>query len=106
MKVLWHGGTIYTMETEGATAEAVLVSDDRIEKIGRYKELKQFAEREVDVGEKVMYPGGVDSHVHMIGHGEKLMRVDLSKIESPEEMREQLIESAIGLTKREWFIGE
>ena len=106
MKVLWHGGTIYTMEDEGATAEAVLVSDDRIEKIGTYKELKQFAEREVDLGEKVMYPGFADSHLHMIGHGEKLMRVDLSKIESSEEMREQLIESTKGLGKDEWFIGE
>lgn len=106
MKVLWHGGTIYTMEAEGATAEAVLVSDDHIEKVGTYEELKQWADKEIDLQGKSMYPGFVDSHMHMIGHGEKLMRVDLSKIESSEEMREQLVESTQGLSKEEWFIGE
>ena len=106
MNVLWHGGTIYTMEAEGATAEAVLVSDDHIERIGTYEELKGAADKEVDLHGGIMYPGFVDSHMHMIGHGEKLMRVDLSKIESSEEMREQLIESTKGLGKDEWFIGE
>lgn len=106
MKVLWHGGTIYTMEAEGATPEAVLVSDDHIEKVGTYEELKSFADKEIDLQGATMYPGLVDSHMHMIGHGEKLMRVDLSIIESSEEMREQLIESTKDLKKDDWFIGE
>ncbi|ANU10711.1 hypothetical protein A1A1_09596 [Planococcus antarcticus DSM 14505] len=106
MKVLWYGGTIYTMEAEGATMEAVLVSDDYIDKIGTYEELKQFADKEINLQGASMYPGLVDSHMHMIGHGEKLMRVDLSKIESSEEMREQLVESTKELNKGEWFIGE
>ncbi len=106
MKVLWHGGTIYTMETEGATVDAVLVSDDHIEKIGTYDQLKQFADKEINLQGASMYPGLVDSHMHMIGHGEKLMRVDLSIIESSEEMREQLIESTKDLKKDDWFIGE
>ncbi|AQU79595.1 amidohydrolase [Planococcus faecalis] len=106
MNALWHGGTIYTMEAEGTTTEAVLVSDDRIEKIGAYEELKPFADKEINLKGASMYPGLVDSHMHMIGHGEKLMRVDLSKIESSEEMREQLIESTKELKEDDWFIGE
>lgn len=106
MKVLWHGGTIYTMEAEDAVAEAVLVSDDHIEKVGTYEGLKEQADREIDLQGKIMYPGFVDSHMHMIGHGEKLMRVDLSKISSSEEMREQLVESTKDLSIDEWFIGE
>nr|WP_256204329.1 amidohydrolase family protein [Planococcus faecalis] len=106
MNALWHGGTIYTMEAEGTTTEAVLVSDDRIEKIGAYEELKPFADKEINLKGASMYPGLVDSHMHMIGHGEKLMRVDLSKIESSEEMREQLIESTKELKEDDWFIGK
>lgn len=106
MKTLWHGGKIYTMATEGETVEAVLVSDSKIEKIGTYDDLKSLADKEVDLKGKVMYPGFVDSHMHMIGHGEKLLRVDLSKIESAEEMKEQLIRSTKDLSPDNWFIGE
>lgn len=106
MKTLWHGGKIYTMATEGETVEAVLVSGGKIERIGSYEELKAEADREEDLRGKVMYPGFVDSHMHMIGHGEKLLRVDLSKIESAEDMKNQLIRSTANLAQDEWFIGE
>lgn len=106
MKSLWHSGIIYTMAAEGQTAEAVLVSGGKIEAVGSYGDLKERADREVDLKGKVLYPGFVDSHMHMIGHGEKLLRVDLSKIDSSEDMKQQLIKSTVGLDKDEWFIGE
>ncbi|HSJ37386.1 MAG TPA: amidohydrolase [Planococcus sp. (in: firmicutes)] len=106
MKSLWHGGIIYTMAAEGQTAEAVLVSGGKIEAVGSYDELKDGADREVDLKGKVLYPGFVDSHMHMIGHGVKLLRVDLSKIDSSEDMKQQLIKSTVGLDENEWFIGE
>ncbi|WP_281862740.1 amidohydrolase [Planomicrobium okeanokoites] len=106
MKTLWHGGIIYTMAAEGETVEAVLVADGKIEAMGSLKELKDEADLEIDLKGKVLYPGFVDSHMHMIGHGEKLLRVDLSKIDSSEDMKQQLIESTEGLASDEWFIGE
>ena len=106
MKVLWHGGIIYTMSEEGSQVEAVLISDGKIEKTGTYDELKNKAEKEVDLKGKAVYPGFVDSHMHMIGHGEKLLRVDLSKIDSSEEMKNQLIRLTSDLAEGEWFIGE
>lgn len=106
MKVLWYGGQIYTMAAEGETVEAVLVSDDRIEKTGTVDELMPLCDKSIDLQGRVMYPGFVDSHLHMIQHGEKLMRSDLSKILSSEEMKQQLIVSTEGLQKDEWFIGE
>ena len=106
MKTLWHGGTIYTMAEEGSTIEAVLVSGDKIINTGTYKDLENEADRVIDLKGKVVYPGFVDSHMHVIGHGEKLLRVDLSKIDSSEEMKEQLIRSTAHLSEEEWFIGE
>ncbi|WP_203332818.1 amidohydrolase [Planococcus beigongshangi] len=105
-KLLWHGGKIYTMAAEGETVEAVLVSGGKIEATGTVEELEGKADREIDLKGNVLYPGFVDSHMHMIGHGQKLMRVDLSKIETSEEMKQQLIESTASLGKDEWFIGE
>ena len=51
-------------------------------------------------------PGFVDSHMHMIGHGEKLLSLDLSKAASAEEMMDMLLGAHIGLEADEWFIGE
>ncbi|MFD1030826.1 amidohydrolase [Metaplanococcus flavidus] len=106
MNTLWHGGKIYTMTAEGETVEAVLVSDGKIEATGSYGELKERADQEIDLKGKVLYPGFVDSHMHMIGHGEKLLRVDLSKIDSSDDMKQQLIKSTDGLADDQWFIGE
>lgn len=106
MKTLWHSGKIYTMAAEGETVEAVLVSGGLIEAAGSYAELKDAADQEFDLKGRVLYPGFVDSHMHMIGHGEKLLRVDLSKIDSSEEMKQQLIQQTEGLSEDEWFIGE
>ncbi|PSL41931.1 hypothetical protein B0H99_101177 [Planomicrobium soli] len=106
MKVLWHGGTIYTMAAEGERVDSVLVEDGKIIKVGPYEELKKIADAEQDLNGKVVYPGLVDSHMHMIGHGEKLLRVDLSKIESAEEMKERLISETATIASSEWFIGE
>ncbi|MGI2327021.1 amidohydrolase [Planococcus sp. YIM B11945] len=106
MNVLWHGGKIYTMAAEGETVEAVLVAGDKIAKLGTYEELKNEADQEIDLQGKVVYPGLVDSHLHMIGHGERLLRVDLSKITSAEEMKERLVAATAGIVKNDWFIGE
>lgn len=106
MKSLWHGGKIYTMAAEGETVEAVLVADGKIEALGKYSDLKERADEELDLNGKVLYPGFVDSHMHMIGHGEKLLRVDLSKIDSSDDMKQQLIKSTVNLETHEWFIGE
>ncbi|HSI67406.1 MAG TPA: amidohydrolase [Planococcus sp. (in: firmicutes)] len=106
MTTLWHGGRIYTMANEGETVEAMLISGGKIIETGSYEDLRAKTDKEVDLNGKVVYPGFVDSHLHMIAHGEKLARVDLSKIESSEEMKEQIRKSTKELSEGEWFIGE
>ena len=54
----------------------------------------------------VLYPGFVDSHMHMIGHGAKLLSLDLSKATSADEMMDMLLGAYKGLRADEWFIGE
>ncbi|AQQ53552.1 amidohydrolase [Planococcus lenghuensis] len=103
---LWHGGTIYTMQAEGETVEAVLVQDGIVHKAGTYNELKPLAIMEVDLQGGFMYPGLVDSHQHLIGHGEKLLRLDLSKVTSSDEMKKQLITAAEADNDSEWVVGD
>ena len=106
MKTVWYNGKMYTMEQEGEQVEALLTDSDKIIAIGPYEELKGQADEEVDLGGAVLYPGFIDSHMHMIGHGERLLSLDLSKAQSAEQMMDILLGADKELAADEWFIGE
>ncbi|WLR50225.1 amidohydrolase [Bacillus tianshenii] len=110
MGKLWHNGVIYTMSKEGETVEAVFTEDGFIKAMGSYNELKETYQSEitdeVNLKGNVMYPGFVDSHMHLIGHGEKLIRLDLSKYQSSQEMKEALVQKVAETNEGEWIIGE
>ncbi|WP_156499189.1 amidohydrolase [Fictibacillus phosphorivorans] len=110
MGTLFFNGKIYTMVNEGEHIEAVYVEDGRIIKTGTEKDLlEMFSEhitKKVDLKGYVMYPGFVDSHLHLIGHGEKLIKLDLSEMNTAEEMEHALREKANNLTADEWLLGE
>ncbi|WP_462413491.1 amidohydrolase [Neobacillus sp. Marseille-QA0830] len=106
MKQLWHGGKIYTMEKELDTVEAVLTDDDKILAVGSYQELSPQAEEEIDLQGAAMYPGFVDSHLHIIYQGEKLIRLDLTKAKSAEEMLQIVKDAAESTPPDQWLFGE
>ncbi|MBD7983756.1 amidohydrolase [Sporosarcina sp. Sa2YVA2] len=106
MKTLWHNGTLYTMDREGETVEALLTEDGKIVDVGLYEELKGQADEAIDLKGAVLYPGFIDNHMHMIGHGQKLLSLDLSKAKSSKEMMDMLVNAYPGLSEDEWFIGE
>ncbi|MCJ7841456.1 amidohydrolase [Lederbergia sp. NSJ-179] len=106
MKQLWYGGTIYTMEQENETVEAVLVENGKILTTGSYQELCGQADEHIDLQDAVMYPGFVDSHLHMIFQGEKLIRLDLSKARSSEELLDMVKEASKTTSEGTWLFGE
>lgn len=106
MKTLWYGGTIYTMEKEGEKVEALLVENGKIIDTGKVEDLRPLAGNEINLNGAVLYPGFVDSHMHMIGHGENLGRLDLSDVTSSAEMRDRLQAAVTDHPANEWFIGE
>ncbi|MCP3763330.1 amidohydrolase [Domibacillus sp. A3M-37] len=106
MKQLWHNGIIYTMEQENETVEAVLVEDGEIIAVGSFDDLIEQAEEQLDLQGAVMYPGFVDSHLHMIFQGETFVRLDLSNASSAEEMLEMVKEAAKTTPADKWLFGE
>jgi predicted amidohydrolase YtcJ len=107
---LWFGGTIYTMKKEHETVEAVFAKDGIIHDTGGFEELKQKYQKEisemVDIQDGIMFPGFVDSHMHLIGHGEKLLKLDLSKITSSSEIKQMLMDRIANAKPGEWIIAE
>jgi predicted amidohydrolase YtcJ len=110
MGELWYGGPIYTMKQEGEQVEAVYVENGIIAATGTIQELRdtyaQSIEKEINLEGNTMLPGLVDSHMHIIGHGEKLMRLDLSFCTSYKEMLDLVKERVETTPAGEWIIGE
>ncbi|UZD14926.1 amidohydrolase [Virgibacillus natechei] len=110
MGILWFGGQIYTLETNGSAVEAVFTEGDTIKAVGTYEFLyhacyKQI-EKEINLKGKTILPGFIDSHMHIIGHGEKLLRLDLSQMKSAAQVKEALQNRMSNLSEGEWLIGE
>lgn len=109
MGTLFYGGTIYTMRQEGDTVEAVYTNGSYIIDYGSVKELEMKYGQEltdrVHLKGGVMLPGFVDSHMHLIGHGERLIRLDLSACTSKQEALSLIKKSAEKTAKGEWIFG-
>ena len=84
-----------TILPAGATDDAILVEDGRIaavDAIGRLRALRPGA-AEVDLGELVLAPGLVDTHVHITGNGTRTAPQDIQR-ESRSELLLRAAENA------------
>lgn len=110
MGTLWYGGPIYTMRNQGETVEAVYTMGGKIIDTGdlqtlRNQYLKDIS-HEYDLCGSMMIPGLVDSHMHLIGHGESLLRLDLTRLKSKQELLKAVRQRAESSIKGQWIIGE
>lgn len=103
---LYFGGTIYTMRQQYEVVEAVLVKEGVIQQVGTYAQLAPLATTFIDLNKATMLPGLVDSHVHLIGIGEKLSRLQLGDVQSLSEMTSRLMAAAVTLAPGEWLVAE
>ncbi|WP_313799528.1 amidohydrolase [Cytobacillus sp.] len=110
MGTLWYGGNIYTLQEENQRVEAVFTRADRIIEMGSIQILEEKYGNEIisrmDLKGRTMLPGFTDSHMHLIGHGEKLIRLDLSNCHSKESVFQAVQQYAETLEEDEWLIGE
>ncbi|MEK4653115.1 amidohydrolase [Niallia sp. FSL W8-0954] len=110
MKKLIYGGKIYTLKEDGDLIEAILTDGQYIVDYGDKEYLQEkhggTIEGEIDLKGDVLLPGFVDSHMHLIGHGEKLLRLNLSACTSKEEALQMLASYARDIKEGQWIIGD
>ncbi|MCK4852614.1 MAG: amidohydrolase [Bacteroidales bacterium] len=104
--LIFHNGTIYTVDESFSTAEAMALKDGMILAVGnddaiidRYK-----AEQIVDLDGGFVYPGLIDAHCHFVGYGMSLQNADLTGTVSFEEIIEVLKEHQ-AKHPSEWILG-
>ncbi|MWV42335.1 amidohydrolase family protein [Paenibacillus sp. HJL G12] len=110
MGTIWKGGTIYTMKQELQTVEAVYEEMGIIKDLGDLHELQQKYHTDItevqDLNGGVMFPGWVDSHMHLIGHGETFLKLQLGGCTSLEQVLEAVRMQTELLPEGMWVIGE
>lgn len=102
------GGKVWTVDRDRPEAEAVAVWRDRFLKVGTDAEIKALVGPKTKVialnGRRVL-PGFHDSHLHFLGGGEQLSRVELKDAKDEAEFGRRLREFDRKLPKGRWMLG-
>lgn len=99
-------GRIYTLKTEGDTAEAVGIKDGRIVFAGSNADARAFsADEVVDLAGRTVIPGMGDSHMHFYAFCQTLTNVDLGACTSKAEMLALLRDAAEKTPEGQWIRG-
>ncbi|HYE13322.1 MAG TPA: amidohydrolase [Pyrinomonadaceae bacterium] len=105
--LLLFNGKVFTADARGTVAEAVAVSGNRIVAVGTTAGLRSRfrAEREVDLRGRLVTPGFNDAHIHFIGGGLSLLRVDLNGARTLEEAKRRVAARAREVKPGAWVLG-
>jgi len=103
-----QGGTIYTVNEQQPVVEAVAVKGTKILFAGRQADAEKYRGREtrlIDLNGKVMTPGFIEGHGHILGLGYNEMNLDLLATTSFEEIIEKVREAATKAKPGQWIVG-
>lgn len=105
--LLIYNAVIYLVDSSFSTAEAMVISNGKIEATGKASDLeKKYSPREkLDAGGKFIYPGFIDAHAHFVGYGTSLQTADLTGTESWDEILQRLKEFEKNLSPGQWLTG-
>lgn len=102
------GGKIYTMNDRGPVVEAVAVLDGRIIFAGPEQEARSYVAdktRTIDLEGKVMTPGFIEGHGHIMGVGYNELELDLVAAKSYEDLVETVKEAVAKAEPGQWILG-
>ena len=106
--LLISGGNIYTVDAKSPVAEAVAVRGDSIVFVGSNAEAQKFKgdqTKEIDLQGKIMTPGFIEGHGHIMGLGYNELNIDLMYVRSYDELVAKVKETVSKLQPGQWIIG-
>ncbi len=106
--VILVNGKIWTVNKAQPEAEAVAVWRERILAVGSNAEIRALAgpqSRVIDLQGRRVVPGFYDSHIHLLGSGERLSQVALKDAANEEEFGRRLREFDQKLPRDRWLLG-
>lgn len=107
--VVIFNGTIYTMEDENPTVEAVAVRNGKIILTGSKPDVQRLMDDKtlmVNLEGRTMLPGFIEGHGHIIDLGYSEMNLNLSTASTFEEMVAMVKAAAEKAQPGEWIVGK
>lgn len=110
-KIIFHNAQVVTMDDAHPSAEAVLVEDGKILKVGTNEEVLACKDAETqvrDLAGKTLMPGFIDSHSHLTAVAYSLLMVNAKPSPSGRcDTKEALLEEfRKGLEEGDWSTGD
>ena len=105
---VFYGGSIITMNESQPIIEAVGIEGDKIIAIGTLEDVKEKMSTKYDLislEKNCLLPGFIESHMHLIGLMFFLLNVDLSSVQSLDELQNTLIDAATNKSHEELIFG-
>ncbi|CAA7060402.1 unnamed protein product [Microthlaspi erraticum] len=106
--LLVRNGTIFTSDTTLPFADSMAIRNGRILKVGNFSTLKDFvgeATVEVNLEGKVVVPGLIDSHVHLISGGLQMAQVGLRGVSQKDEFCKMVKDAVQNAKEGSWILG-
>lgn len=106
--LILRNGRIYTVDDTKPFVSAIVVRGDRIVFVGSDAEAATFAGRSTriqDLGGRTILPGFADAHIHVLGVGQALRRVDLVGVKTYEEVVSRVVARSKEMKAGEWILG-
>jgi predicted amidohydrolase YtcJ len=101
-------GKVVTVDNEDSVAESIAVKNGWIIKVGSEDEIKPLAgpqTKVIDLKEKTILPGFIDTHEHCIRKGLQMDWVDCRPMKSLDEVVSALKKKAESKPDGEWVVG-
>ncbi len=106
--LVFKNGTIYTVDDQFRTAEAVAVVQDRIAFVGSNADVQAWigdGTRVIDLQGKTLVPGFIDAHYHYLGVGKREYHLNLDGTRSLQEFLNRVRAEATKTPKGQWITG-
>ena len=104
--LLLTNGNVYTVTEKQPKAETVAIKANRIVFVGSNEDAKKFhAAKIVDLHSRTVVPGFTDSHCHILGIGEREMRLNLEGTNSLEDFLARVKERVDKMGPGKWITG-
>lgn len=99
---------VYTQDDANTTARAVAVTGNRICAVGSNEDilkLRRPSAQVIDLHDRTLIPGMMDSHIHFHEWSQRRLQLDLSKAPSLEAALEAVRSAAGSLERGKWLVG-
>jgi predicted amidohydrolase YtcJ len=105
---IFYNAKIVTMGDQHTVKEAIAVKSEKILALGKNDEILRLAKpstKKVDFGGKLILPGFIDCHLHVLAGGERLFHPDLRNAQSKDEFLDIIENNLKNYNSGDWILG-